>query len=67
MIITSYLGRANGLDVSVATSTGTALGDLNGYTLTITGLEPEMAPSVDSSIIGDTTDSTVTVGSVISF
>lgn len=53
------LGRANGLDVSVATSTGTALGDLNGYTLTITGLEPEMAPSVDSAIIGNTTDSVV--------
>ena len=56
-----YLGLQNGLDVSVATSTGTALGDLNGYTLTVTGLEPEMANHIDSAIIGDTTNSTVVI------
>ena len=54
-----YLGLQNGLDVSVASSTGTALGDLNGYTLTITGLEPEMANLVDPAIIGDGSDTTV--------
>lgn len=50
-----YLGFSNLLDVSVSTSTGTGLGDLNGYTITITGLEPELAKFVDSTIIGDNT------------
>lgn len=54
-----YLGLRNNLDVSVATSTGTALGDLNGYTLTVTGLEPEMAKFVDPAIINDATNTTV--------
>jgi hypothetical protein len=39
-----WLGLANGADVSATTSgAGQAYGDLNGYNLTITGLEPIMA------------------------
>ena len=39
-----WLGLANGADVSATTSgAGQAYGDLNGYNLTITGLEPNMA------------------------
>ena len=57
-----YLGLRNNLDVSVAISTGTALGDLNGYTLTITGVEPEMANFVDPTIINDNIHSNVVIG-----
>ena len=39
-----WIGLANGADVSATTSgAGQAYGDLNGYNLTITGLEPIMA------------------------
>jgi len=39
-----WLGLANGADVSANTSgAGQAFGDLNGYNLTITGLEPILA------------------------
>tara|TARA_R110001632_G_scaffold24676_3_gene68541 strand:+ start:422 stop:937 length:516 start_codon:yes stop_codon:yes gene_type:complete len=38
------LGLKNGADLTASTSTtGQAYGDLNGYTVTITGLEPVMA------------------------
>jgi hypothetical protein len=39
------LGFANGLDITGGGSaTGTAFGDRNGYTLTFTGNEKELAP-----------------------
>lgn len=53
------IGLNNGLDVSVASSTGTALGDMNGYTLTATGIEAESAYFVDETIIGNTTDTVI--------
>jgi hypothetical protein len=50
------LGRVAGLDVTGGTSaTGTAQGDRNGYTLTFTGGEKELAPSVASGIIAGLT------------
>jgi hypothetical protein len=46
------LGRQNGIDVTGGTAaTGTAQGDRNGYTLTFTGGEKELAPEVQSSVI----------------
>jgi hypothetical protein len=46
------LGRYQGLDVTGGTAaTGTAQGDRNGYTLTFTGGEKELAPEVASSVI----------------
>lgn len=45
-------GRVNGLRLeSGAASTGTAWGDRNGYSLSFTGKEPELAPFVDSAVI----------------
>ena len=45
-------GRVNGMDVTAGGSaTGTAMADRNGYTLTFTGMEPELAPSVTASIL----------------
>jgi hypothetical protein len=42
-------GRLRGCDVSGGNSTlGAAMGDLNGYTLTITGMENKFAPEVTS-------------------
>lgn len=50
------LGRYTGLDVTGGTSaTGTAQGDRNGYTLTFTGGEKQLAPEVNSSIIAGLT------------
>ena len=46
------LGKLQGLDVTGGTAaTGTAQGDRNGYTLTFTGGEKQLAPEVNSSII----------------
>lgn len=45
-----YLGRENGLDVTEDTGgTGTAAGDRNGYTITLTGMEREKAPTVNDT------------------
>jgi len=42
-----YLGQFNGLTLSEGTGqTGTAFGDLNGYSLTFTGQEPEPAKEI---------------------
>lgn len=50
------LGRYTGLDVTGGTSaTGTAQGDRNGYTLTFTGGEKQLAPEVNSGIIAGLT------------
>ena len=46
------IGKLNGIDITGGSAaTGTALGDRNGYTLTFTGQEKELAPEVQSSII----------------
>lgn len=46
------LGKTNGLDLTGGNAgTGTAQGDRNGYTLTLTGGEKELAPEVASSVI----------------
>jgi hypothetical protein len=45
------LGKDNGLDLTGGGSnTGTAFGDRNGYTLTFTGNEKELAPSFTGSV-----------------
>lgn len=46
------LGKTRFLHATAGNSgTGTASGDRNGYTFTYTAMEPNLAPSVDSSII----------------
>ena len=45
-----YAGQSNGLSLSGGTgATGTAFGDLNGYTLTFTGQEPLPASEISGS------------------
>jgi hypothetical protein len=45
-------GRVNGLMLNAGSSpTGTAWGDRNGYTLTFSGNETELAPMVQASLI----------------
>ena len=55
-------GAQNGCDVSVGTASGGAMGDFNGYNLTIASSEKEPAFFVDSTIIGDTTNTAIVVG-----
>lgn len=51
-----WLGLANGADVSANTSgAGQAYGDLNGYNLTITGLEPVLAHQLSTAAFGTLT------------
>ena len=45
------VGMTRGCDTNGSVSTGVALGDLNGYSLTITGQEPLMASFVTSSLV----------------
>lgn len=50
------LGKTNGLDLSAGSSaTGTAQADRNGYTLTFSGGEKELAPEVQSTLIAGLT------------
>lgn len=50
------LGKLNGLDISAGTAgTGTAMTDRNGYTLTFSGVEPQLAPEVASAVISTIT------------
>ena len=55
-------GAQNGCDVSVGTASGGAMGDFNGYNLTIASSEKEPSFFVDSTIIGDTTNTAIVVG-----
>ena len=55
-------GIENGCEVQVNTATGQAMGDLNGYNLTITGTEKSPANFIDPTIIGDTTNTVVVLG-----
>jgi len=51
-----WLGLANGADVSANTSgAGQSYGDLNGYNLTITGLEPVLAHELSSTAFASLT------------
>lgn len=45
------VGMTRGCDTNGTIDTGTALGDLNGYSLTITGQEPLMAQFVTSTLV----------------
>lgn len=47
-------GAQNGVEVSVNTSTGGAMGDLNGYNISFEGKETRPALFVDSTLMGDT-------------
>lgn len=50
------LGKQNGLDITAGSSaTGTAQADKNGYALTFSGGEKELAPEVTSGIIAGLT------------
>lgn len=46
-------GLENGCDAAVNTASGAAMGDLNGYTLTITAQEKEPAFFIDGALLGD--------------
>ena len=55
-------GIENGVEVSVSPQTGAAMGDLSGYVISGVGTEKTPAYFVDPSIINDTTNTTVVVG-----
>ena len=48
------VGLENGVDFTVATTSGGALGDLSGYNLTFSGKELELAPFVNPTLISST-------------
>ena len=52
------VGLTRGCNVNGKVSTGTALGDMNGYTLTITAEEPILAPFVSGSVVTSHTSAT---------
>ena len=54
-------GAQNGVEFSVSTSTGGAMGDLNGYNISFEGKETTPALFVDSAIIDDVAGFTVNV------
>jgi len=56
------MGIENGVEVAVNTATGAAMGDLNGYNLTLTGMEKSPANFMLPAITGDTTNTVVVVG-----
>jgi len=45
------VGLTRGCNINGTVSTGTALGDMNGFTLTITAEEPILAPFVTSTVV----------------
>lgn len=55
-------GIENGVEVAVNTATGVGMGDLNGYNLALTGTEKSPANFMLPSIIGDTTNTVIVVG-----
>ena len=55
-------GAKNGVEVSVSTSTGGAMGALNGYNLSFEGKEVKLSTFVDSALIGAVDGFTVTEG-----
>jgi len=55
-------GAKNGVEVSVSTSTGGAMGDLNGYNLSFEGKEVNLSTYVDSALMGAVDGFVVTEG-----
>ena len=61
---TFVVGRTNGLEITAGTAaTGTAFGDLQGYTLTFSGMEPAMSLKLtpSSGTVQDMIDSVTVV------
>ena len=57
------LGEENGMQLLSGTgATGTSFGDLNGYSLTFTGQEPEPASEISGSLSGVVSGITVPAG-----
>ena len=56
------VGIENGCTVSVNQVTGSAMGELSGYNLTITAQERELSYLVDPTIIGDDTQTSIIEG-----
>lgn len=52
------VGLTRGCNVNGTVTTGTALGDMHGYTLTITAEEPILAPFVTSTVVTSRTSAT---------
>ncbi len=46
-------GAQNGVEFSVSTSTGSAMGDLNGYSITFEGKELSPSSFIDPAVMGD--------------
>ena len=55
-------GIENGVEVAVSTATGSGMGDLNGYNLVLTGNEKSPANFILATIIGDTTNTVIVLG-----
>lgn len=55
-------GIENGCTVTVQSVTGAAPGDLYGYNVSWSAMEKQLAYFIDSTIIDDTTNTSVTVG-----
>ena len=55
-------GAEHGVEVSVNTTSGGAMGDLNGYNISFEGKERGMATFIDSALIGDASGFSVTEG-----
>jgi hypothetical protein len=46
-----FVGLEHGVDFTVGTTSGGALGDMSGYNVTFTGRELELAPFVESDLV----------------
>jgi hypothetical protein len=46
------VGLEHGVDFTVGTTTGGALGDMSGYNVTFTGRELELAPFINPTLVG---------------
>jgi len=58
-----YAGLVNGMDVTGGTAvTGNAFGDLNGYTLTLTGMERDLANYIEGGLTTVETGFTIVEG-----
>ena len=55
-------GAEHGVEVSVSTTSGGAMGDLNGYNISFEGKERNMAMFIDGAIVGDASGFVITEG-----
>ena len=55
-------GAEHGVEVSVSTTSGGAMGDLYGYNISFEGKERNMAMFVDGAIVGDASGFVITEG-----